>query len=116
MLRREPPVASWRRVTARPLELGGGVELPAGAELLLILMGSGSDPDVFDSPGQMVPGRANIRHHCPGAAPARTEAAVAPTLGPLSFRAPLRAPSSSRHRRGDHQGGTVITWSGRART
>ncbi|MFF3607657.1 cytochrome P450 [Streptomyces sp. NPDC002463] len=100
-MRREPPVASWCRVTARPLELGGGVELPAGAELLLILMGSGSDPAVFDSPGQMVPGRANIRHHlalgvgrhrCPGAAPARTEAAVAPTLGPLSFRAPLRAP------------------------
>ncbi|MFB7451792.1 hypothetical protein [Streptomyces sp. NPDC056194] len=67
-------------------------------------MGSGSDPAVFDSPGQMAPGRANIRHHlalgvgrhrCPGTARARTEAAVAavaPTLGPLSFRAPLRAP------------------------
>ncbi|MFJ9808663.1 cytochrome P450 [Streptomyces sp. NPDC101158] len=120
VLRREPPVTSWRRVTARPLELGG-VELPAGAELLLMLMGSGSDPDVFDAPGRMAPGRANIRHHlafgvgrhrCPGAALARTEAAVAlraaarrlpgvrlapeaaqaPTLGLLSFRAPLRVP------------------------
>ncbi|MEV5971538.1 cytochrome P450 [Streptomyces sp. NPDC051921] len=120
VLRREPPVTSWRRVTARPVRLGG-VELPAGAELLLMLMGSGSDPDVFDVPGQMLPGRANIRHHlafglgrhrCPGAALARTEAAVAlraaarrlpavrlapaaaqaPTLGLLSFRAPLRVP------------------------
>ncbi|WMX43747.1 cytochrome P450 [Streptomyces roseicoloratus] len=120
VLRREPPVTSWRRVTARPLELGG-VELPAGAELLLMLMGSGSDPDVFASPGRMLPGRENIRHHlsfgvgrhrCPGAALARTEAAVAlraaarrlpdvrlapeaaeaPVLGLLSFRAPLRVP------------------------
>ncbi|MFD5324957.1 cytochrome P450 [Streptomyces sp. NPDC127092] len=120
VLRREPPVTSWRRVTARPVELGG-VRLPAGAELLLMLMGSGSDPEVFEAPGQMLPGRANIRHHlafgvgrhrCPGAALARTEAAVAlraaarrlpavrlapdaaeaPTLGLLSFRAPLRVP------------------------
>ncbi|MFJ7065710.1 cytochrome P450 [Streptomyces sp. NPDC101115] len=124
VLRREPPVTSWRRVTARPLELGG-VELPAGAELLLMLMGSGSDPDVFEAPEKMLPGRANIRHHlafgvgrhrCPGAALARTEAAVAlraaarrlpavrlapdaaeaPTLGLLSFRAPLRVPVVER--------------------
>ncbi|MFE5732435.1 hypothetical protein ACFQ7A_16200 [Streptomyces sp. NPDC056528] len=73
VLRREPPVVSWHRVTARPLELSGGVGFPAGAEPLLILvgsgsnpvvlMGSGSDPVVFDSPGQVVPGRANTLHH-----------------------------------------------------
>ncbi|WP_260174802.1 cytochrome P450 [Streptomyces sp. PanSC19] len=120
VLRREPPVTSWRRVTAHPLELGG-VELPAGAELLLMLMGSGSDPGVFGDAGRMLPGRANSRHHlafglgrhrCPGASLARTEAAVAlrtaarrlpalrlspdaaqaPTLGLFSFRAPLRVP------------------------
>ncbi|MBI0379491.1 cytochrome P450, partial [Streptomyces albiflaviniger] len=118
VLRREPPVTTWRRVVARPVELGG-VKLPAGAQLLLMLMGSGSDPEVFTDPERMCPHRANIRHHlafgtgrhrCPGASLARTEAAVAlraaarglpkarlvegaegtPMLGLLSFRAPLR--------------------------
>ncbi|MDW6064056.1 cytochrome P450 [Streptomyces sp. FXJ1.4098] len=85
VLRREPPVTTWRRVVARPVELGG-VDLPAGAQLLLMLMGSGSDPEVFADPERMCPHRVNIRHHlafgagrhrCPGASLARTEAAVA---------------------------------------
>ncbi|MEV1065574.1 cytochrome P450 [Streptomyces sp. NPDC050263] len=117
VLRREPPVTTWRRVTARETRLGG-VRLPAGAPLLLMLMGSGSDPEVFAEPDRMCPHRANVRHHlafgagrhrCPGASLARTEAAVAlraaarglpdlrpaaataetPMLGLLSFRAPL---------------------------
>ena len=117
VLRREPPVTTWRRVAAQPVELGG-THLPRGAQLLLMLMGSGSDPDVFPSPEQMCPHRENIRHHlafgagrhrCPGASLARTEAAIAlravasrltdiqlvpdkreaPMLGLLSFRAPL---------------------------
>ncbi|MER6612066.1 cytochrome P450 [Streptomyces xantholiticus] len=117
VLRREPPVTTWRRITARPVELGG-VELPAGAQLLLMLMGSGSDPAVFAEPERMCPHRTNVRHHlafgagrhrCPGASLARTEAAIAlravarrmpdvrlttegdepPMLGLLSFRAPL---------------------------
>jgi cytochrome P450 len=117
VLRREPPVTTWRRVTARPVELGG-THLPAGAQLLLMLMGTGSDPEVFPDPERMCPHRENIRHHlafgvgrhrCPGASLARTEAAVAlravarrlpdvrlapdtretPMLGLLSFRAPL---------------------------
>lgn len=119
VLRREPPVTTWRRVTAEPVTLGG-VDVPAGAQLLLMLMGSGSDPEVFDLPDRMCPHRANARHHlsfgvgrhrCPGASLARTEAAVAlraaarrlpdariaptderpPVLGLLSFRAPLQA-------------------------
>ncbi|MFE6286242.1 cytochrome P450 [Streptomyces sp. NPDC057877] len=118
VLRREPPVTTWRRTTARAVRLGG-VELPAGARLLLMLMGSGSDPEVFPDPERMCPHRPNIRQHlafgvgrhrCPGAALARTEATVAlrmaaralpdvrltadaprtPMLGLLSFRAPLR--------------------------
>ncbi|MFJ2346986.1 cytochrome P450 [Streptomyces antimycoticus] len=118
VLRREPPVTTWRRVTACTTELGG-VQLPAGAQLLLMLMGSGSDPEVFAHPERMCPHRPNIRHHlafgtgrhrCPGASLARTEAAVAlraaarrlpgvrltagaeepPMLGLLSFRAPLQ--------------------------
>ncbi|MEU4269254.1 cytochrome P450 [Streptomyces sp. NPDC026092] len=117
VLRREPPVTTWRRVTAAPVELGG-VRLPARAELLLMLLGSGSDREVFDAPEQMLPSRENVRHHlsfgagrhrCPGASLARTEAAVAlraaarrlpglrptpgaplpPVLDLLSFRAPL---------------------------
>ncbi|AIS01960.1 cytochrome P450 [Streptomyces glaucescens] len=123
VLRREPPVTSWRRVTARPVILGG-VDLPEGAQLLLMLMGSGSDPEVFSAPERMCPHRANIRQHlafgvgrhrCPGASLARTEAAVAlrraarrlprirpaedgdpPMLGLLSFRAPLRVAVEQR--------------------
>ncbi|MFF2846000.1 cytochrome P450 [Streptomyces sp. NPDC058001] len=116
-LRREPPVTTWRRVTAQPVRLGGA-ELPAGARLLLMLMGTGSDPEVFDEPEKMCPHRPNARRHlafgvgdhrCPGASLARTEAVVAlraaarvlphvqladsstepPMLGLLSFRAPL---------------------------
>lgn len=118
VLRREPPVTSWRRVTAQATELGG-VPLPAGTQLLLMLMGSGSDPEVFPDPERMCPHRPNVRHHlafgagrhrCPGASLARTEAAVAlraaarilpdvqlaaeagdrPMLRLLSFRAPLK--------------------------
>lgn len=118
VLRREPPVTTWRRVAAEPVTLGG-VDVPSGAQLLLMLMGSGSDPEVFDAPDQMCPHRENARHHlsfgvgrhrCPGASLARTEAAVAlraaarrlpdariaptseqpPILGLLSFRAPLQ--------------------------
>ncbi|MEU6603210.1 cytochrome P450 [Streptomyces flaveolus] len=118
VLRREPPVTTWRRVAGRSTELGG-VRLPRGAQLLLMLLGSGSDPSVFPDPERMCPHRANVRHHlafgvgrhrCPGASLSRTEAAVAlravarylpevrlaaesaepPMLGLLSFRAPLR--------------------------
>ncbi|GAA3687301.1 cytochrome P450 [Streptomyces iranensis] len=127
VLRREPPVTTWRRAATQPVELGGA-ELPAGAQLLLMLMGSGSDPEVFADPERMCPHRTNVRHHlafgagrhrCPGASLARTEAAVAlraaaralpkvrlvegaegaPMLGLLSFRAPLRVVVADGSRR-----------------
>lgn len=117
VLRREPPVTTWRRVAVRSTELGG-VTIPEGAQLLLMLLGSGSDPEVFPHAERMRPYRTNVRHHlafgvgrhrCPGASLARTEATVAlrvaasrlsgvrleeggtepPMLGLLSFRAPL---------------------------
>lgn len=127
VLRREPPVTSWRRVTTTRVELGG-VQLPAKAQLMLMLMGTGSDPTVFPDPERLCPYRGNTRHHlafgagrhrCPGASLARTEAAVSlraaaralpdamptadsddpPMLGLLSFRAPLQVPArSGRHR------------------
>ncbi|WP_426404919.1 hypothetical protein ACN9M0_35400 [Streptomyces sp. R-07] len=103
MLRRELPVASWRRVTAPPLELCGGAELPAGAELLLMLMlmGSGSDPDVFAPPWadgpqpREQPPPPRLRRGAPplpGRARLAPDAAAAPTPGLLSFRTPLRVP------------------------
>ncbi|MFF3342123.1 cytochrome P450 [Streptomyces flavidovirens] len=117
MLRREPPITTWRRVTGRPVTLRG-VDIPAGAPLLLMLASTGSDPDVFENPEQLCPHRSNRRshlsfgvgrHRCSGAELARTEAGVmlrmtaarlpglrladtstAPEmLGLLSFRAPL---------------------------
>ncbi|GAA4891884.1 cytochrome P450 [Streptomyces coeruleoprunus] len=117
VLRREPPVTTWRRVAARDTTLSG-VTVPAGADLLLMLMGTGSDPSVFPEPERLCPHRENTRRHlsfgagrhrCPGALLARTEAAIAlgtaarllpgvrlvddadpDMLGLLSFRAPRR--------------------------
>ncbi|MFB9908158.1 cytochrome P450 [Allokutzneria oryzae] len=116
VLRREPPVITWRRVTGDATTLGG-VELPARAQLLLMLAGSGSDPEVFTEPENLCPGRPGARRHlafghgrhfCLGAGLARAEAAVVldtvaralpdlrllepdpPMLGLLSFRAPTR--------------------------
>ncbi|GAA3867189.1 cytochrome P450 [Saccharothrix violaceirubra] len=115
-LRREPPVNTWRRVAARDTELAG-VRIPQGAHLLLMLAGSGSDPEVFDEPERFCPARPNARKHlafgfgphfCLGAGLARLEGEVVlretarrfpglrlastaspPMLGLLSFRAPL---------------------------
>ncbi|TQK43042.1 cytochrome P450 [Streptomyces sp. SLBN-118] len=120
ILRSESPVTSWRRTTAYEVELGG-VQLAPGSQLLLMLMSTGADPDVFQQPQLLDAHRNNVRHHlafgagrhrCPGASLARTEAAIAlhaaarslpdavtvkdsarsPMLGLLSFRAPLSLP------------------------
>ncbi|GAA2662285.1 MULTISPECIES: cytochrome P450 [Actinosynnema] len=116
VLRRDPPVTTWRRVTARPVRLSG-VDLPEGAHLLLMLAATGSDPEVFADPERLCPARPNAgahlafghgAHFCLGAPLARMEAAVVlretarrfprlrladagepPVLGLLSFRAPL---------------------------
>ncbi|MEU4803413.1 cytochrome P450 [Actinosynnema sp. NPDC023587] len=116
VLRRDPPVSTWRRVAAEPVVLSG-VAVPAGAPLLLMLAGTGSDPEVFADPDRLCPVRPNARKHlafgfgrhfCLGAGLARLEAEVVvreaferfpdlrlasaeppPMLGLLSFRAPL---------------------------
>ncbi|MFI9352710.1 cytochrome P450 [Streptomyces lydicus] len=104
MLRREPPLTTWRRVTAQPARLGG-VELPQGAKLLLMLAATGSDPAVFEAPELLRPnrphGREHLsfglgRHRCPGAALARMEAetvlrAVSARLPDLRLSGPARA-------------------------
>ncbi|SHF41365.1 cytochrome P450 [Streptoalloteichus hindustanus] len=116
ILRHEPPLPTWRRVAARPARLGG-VDLPGGAHLLLMLNSANTDPDAYAEPERFCPGRAEGRRHlafglgrhlCLGAELARTEAAVVlrtaaarlpdvrlveadpPMLDLLSFRAPLR--------------------------
>lgn len=118
VLRRDPPITTWRRVTGRPVTLSG-VDLPKGAPLLLMLASTGSDTEIFDNPEQLCPHRANVRkhlsfgvgrHRCSGAELARTEAEVvmrmsaarlpdlklseessSEMLALLSFRAPLQA-------------------------
>ncbi|GAA1347559.1 cytochrome P450 [Saccharothrix algeriensis] len=124
VLRRDAPVSTWRRIAAEPVTLSG-VAVPAGAHLLLMLAGSGSDPEVFPDPERLCPARPNSRKHlafghgrhfCLGAGLARLEAEVVlretrarfprlrlasaeppPMLSLLSFRAPL----SVRVRLGD---------------
>lgn len=117
VLRREPPVVTWRRVTSRPVTLSG-VDIPAGEPLLLMLAGSGSDPEAFAEPESFCPGRAGVRKHlafgygrhfCLGAPLARLEAEITlsttaralptlrlatedrpPMLNLISFRAPTQ--------------------------
>jgi cytochrome P450 len=132
VLRRDAPVNTWRRIAAEPVTLSG-VDIPAGAPLLLMLAGSGSDPEVFPEPERFCPARPNARKHlafgygrhfCLGAGLARLEAEVVlretarrfpdlrlasaeppPMLGLLSFRAPL----SVRVRLGERLAAGVTT-------
>jgi cytochrome P450 len=57
-LRYDTSVPVWRRVTRRPVTLGG-VDLPAGAKLLLWLAASGRDAAVFPEPETFDLRRAN---------------------------------------------------------
>jgi cytochrome P450 len=55
-------VPAWRRITKRPVTLGG-VALPEGAKLFLWLAATGRDPSVFPEPGVFDPRRENAHHH-----------------------------------------------------
>lgn len=61
-LRYDPPVPVWRRVTTRPVTLGG-VNLPKGARLFLWLAAAGRDRSVFHQPQQFDPGRPDVGQH-----------------------------------------------------
>jgi cytochrome P450 len=84
-LRFDPSVAVWRRVTTRPVTLGG-VDLPEGARLFLWLAAAGRDATVFAEPASFDPHRSNAadhlafglgRHYCLGASLGKLETRLA---------------------------------------
>ena len=84
-LRFDTSVPAWRRMTTRPVTLGG-VDLPAGAKLFLWLAASGRDASVFPEPDTFDMRRANAGralafgkgiHYCLGATLGKLEAQLA---------------------------------------
>ncbi len=83
-LRWESPVQALMRVTKKPVTLHG-VEIPAGARVLLVIGAANRDPRVWESPDELRLNRPFIRHlafgygiHlCIGATLARLEAPIA---------------------------------------
>jgi hypothetical protein len=84
-LRFDTSVPVWRRLTRRPVTLGG-VDLPEGAKLFLWLAATGRDPAVFPEPERFDLERANAHHHlafgkgihyCAGASLGKLEARLA---------------------------------------
>jgi hypothetical protein len=61
-LRFDTSVISWRRVTTRPATIGG-VDVPAGATLLLLLASANRDPRRFPDPDAFDVTRADAVHH-----------------------------------------------------
>lgn len=101
-LRYDPPVPVWRRITTRPVTLGG-VSLPKGAKLFLWLAAAGRDRRVFHGPDEFDPGRLNAGqhlafgiglHYCLGANLARLETRIA--LEQLALRYPRLALSEDQ--------------------
>jgi cytochrome P450 len=93
-LRYDASVQVWRRVTTRPVTLGG-VDLPEGAKLFLWLAAAGRDPAVFAEPDVFDVRRENAKRHiafgkgihfCIGAALGKLEAQIA--LEALTSRFP----------------------------
>ena len=84
MMRYDPSVCTWRRLAARDSVIGG-VDIPAGANLLLMLNSANRDERVFPEPDEIVYARDNIKeqlafgygiHYCVGAPLARLEMAI----------------------------------------
>jgi cytochrome P450 len=94
VLRYDSSIIAWRRITTRPVQVGG-VEIPADAKVLLLLGAANRDPKYFDAPEDFDIMRGDVRahlafgkgiHYCIGAALARMEARIALDL--LAQRAP----------------------------
>jgi cytochrome P450 len=93
-LRYDPSVPVWRRVTKRPVTLGG-VDVPEGAKLFLWLAAAGRDASIFPEPETFDLRRADASktlalgkgiHYCLGAALGKLEAQLA--LEALTHRFP----------------------------
>ncbi|MFA1704280.1 cytochrome P450 [Mycobacterium intracellulare] len=83
-LRYDPPVQLAGRIALADMVIGG-VEVPAGDVMMLLLAGANRDPAEYDRPDVFDPDRKNLRHlgfgrgahYCLGAPLARLEAGVA---------------------------------------
>lgn len=83
-LRFDTSVVAWRRITTEPVEIGG-VPVPSGAKLLLLLGSANHDPAQFEEPDRFDVTRPNARNHlafgkgihfCLGAALARMQVRI----------------------------------------
>jgi cytochrome P450 len=84
MMRYDPSVCTWRRFAVAPTQING-VEIPAGANLLLMLNSANRDETMFPEPDKIDLARENVKehlalgygiHYCVGAPLARLEMAV----------------------------------------
>ena len=84
MMRFDPSVCTWRRLAATDSTIAG-VEIPAGANLLLMLNSANRDDSVFPEPDEILFERDNLKdqlafgygiHYCVGAPLARLEMTI----------------------------------------
>ncbi|MDB5860247.1 MAG: cytochrome [Ramlibacter sp.] len=61
-LRFDPPVQAWRRQAKEAVTLDG-VQLPAGARILMVFAAANRDPAQFPAPDDFLPGRRNVMQH-----------------------------------------------------
>ena len=94
---------AWRRITTKPVTLRG-VDVPAGARILLLLGAANHDPAKFVDPERYDPDRKDARahlafgkgiHYCVGAALTRLEVAIVVQL--LSKRYPRMRLGENRY-------------------
>lgn len=62
VLRHNPPVHNTRRLLTQPLTIGN-VEIPLGAQVLIVMASANRDPVRFPNPHNFVPLRPNNREH-----------------------------------------------------
>lgn len=84
ILRFDSSIFAWRRIATRDTEIGG-MAVPKGGKVLVMLGSGNRDPDMFDNPEDFDPARKNAKRHlglghgahfCMGAPLARMEMKV----------------------------------------